>query len=175
MNNKFEVRKPTRLKCFDYSSKGYYFITLCTQNRCNILSEIVGCGFPDAPQNILTDIGKIVDETIEFIDKNNENVCIDKYVIMPNHIHLIIVIKNGSSWMPTPTDNFVVSDNPANDIIPKCISSLKRYTNKKCKKSLWQRSYNDHIIRNEQEYIEIYKYIENNPYKWLEDKYYGHI
>ena len=156
-------RKQTRLSGFDYSSKGYYFITFCTQNRCNILSKIVGCGILDAPQNKLTRVGKLVVEVIEYINENNSEVIVDKYVVMPNHIHLILIVNGGSSGMPTPT----------NHTVPKLISSLKRFTNKKCGLSLWQRSYHDRIIRDEKEYLELCKYIENNPYKWLEDKYYS--
>lgn len=163
MKKDLPIRKPTRLSGFDYSSKGYYFITFCTKKRCNILSQIVGCGILDAPKNDLSNIGKVVFETIEFANKNNKDITVDKYVIMPNHVHLILIIDYGSSRMPTPT----------NHIVPKFISSIKRFTNKKCGLSLWQRSYNDRIIRDEKEYIELCKYIENNPFKWLEDKYYN--
>ena len=105
----------------------------------------------------------MVVEVIEYINENNSEVIVDKYVVMPNHIHLILIVNGGSSGMPTPT----------NHTVPKLISSLKRFTNKKCGLSLWQRSYHDRIIRDEKEYLELCKYIENNPYKWLEDKYYS--
>ena len=101
------------------------------------------------------------------MNEKYEYVFIDKYIIMPNHIHLIIVIEeeavNGSSQAPNPT----------NDIIPKFISLFKRYCNCEYGRNIWQKSYHDHIIRNDNEYEDIYNYIEYNVYKWLDDCYYS--
>ena len=81
---------------------------------------------------------------------------------MPNHIHFIcsIIQSNGDI------------KNPPNKIIPALISTFKRLTNKECSYKIWQRNYYEHIIRNEKEYLEILKYIEENPYKWNNDKYF---
>jgi len=167
-------RKPQRLKGYDYSQNGAYFITICTANRSNILAEIVGFGIPDEPQeNVgfgildepqvkMSDVGIKVCESLEFINKNSTSITIDKYVVMPNHVHIILFINNGSSGMPNPT----------NAIVPKTISSLKRFTNKSCGFSLWQSHYYDHVVRDEEDYLRICRYMDENPLKWQEDKYY---
>ena len=102
IGNKYN-RRSIRIKEYDYSKEGMYFITICTQDRKKILSEIVGADDPVCPQ--LTSIGKIVDNIIREIDKIYNNVYIDKYVVMPNHIHLIIIIKGGRTESSAPTKN----------------------------------------------------------------------
>ena len=160
-------RKCRRLKEYDYSSSGAYFITVCTQGMKHILSTIrVGGGIHDAPEVVLSDIGKIVDGQIKIMNSLYENIKVEHYVIMPNHIHMIIEIddKPGTSGRPSPTRS--------NEYIPRYISTLKRFVNKKCGRSIFQRSYYDHIIRNEKDYLEKRRYIEENAVKWEEDKYY---
>ena len=86
-------RKPIRLNCFDYSSNGAYFVTLCVENRKKILSQIVGerIALPkQLPKVHLTQIGEKVKNSIENIPKHYSCVKVDEYVIMPNHIHLIL-------------------------------------------------------------------------------------
>jgi len=166
-----ETRKKNRLKYWDYGRNGAYFITICTEEKRKILSNItctqnsVGDGILDVPKNELSKYGKIVESAIEFLNKNNEYIKVDKYVIMPNHIHLIIFVNNGTSRMPSPTSK-------ENQIIPKFVSSLKRYVNKQIGHSIFQRSFHDHIIRNEADYQNIWTYIDNNPLKWELDCFY---
>jgi len=98
---------------------------------------------------------------------------IEKYIIMPNHVHLIIALHNekdgtsrqnndGTSRMPSPT----------NALIQALVSTLKRFVHKECGFAFFQRSYHDHIIRNEAEYQKIWQYIDENPARWKEDMYY---
>ena len=94
MENELPKRKPTRLKNFDYSTPGAYFITVCTQHKKCILSRIPVGAIHESPAVKLTEYGKIVDKVINDIPKRF-NAEINNYVIMPNHIHLIIVI-NGN-------------------------------------------------------------------------------
>ena len=83
---------------------------------------------------------------------------------MPNHIHFLVhVEENGTSRTPSPT----------NKTLPVLVSTIKRFSNKKCGIQLWQRSYHEHVIRNEQDYLEIWNYIDGNPSKWAEDRYYA--
>ncbi|MBQ4120243.1 MAG: transposase, partial [Clostridia bacterium] len=94
------------------------------------------------------------------------NVNFDKYVIMPNHIHIILCIKNGGRGDPSPT---------VSNIVGWLKYNVTREINEICGvigTPIFQRSFHDHIIRGEKDYIEICKYIENNPAKWLEDKFY---
>jgi REP element-mobilizing transposase RayT len=105
----------------------------------------------------LTKYGKVIETAILSISKHYENVVVDKYVIMPNHVHLIIRINNvGGRMISAPT----------------VIGQMKRWVSIKFGKSIWQKGYYDHIIRDDDDYLTKCKYIENNPEKWCEDKYY---
>lgn len=146
---KLPVRKPTRLKDYDYSSNGLYFITICTVDRSEILSEIVGDDAYIVPQNRLTSFGTVAEKYIQSIPG------IDQYVIMPNHIHLIIRIDTES---PPPVQS-----------VSQRIQSFKTLVAKALGASIFQRSFHDHIIRNRQEYETIWRYIETNPSKWEDD------
>ena len=152
-------RKPTRLKEYDYSSNGYYFVTVCTKNKEKLLCEIVGEGLCALPKIKLTGIGEIVNNAINYINDNYENAYVDKYVIMPNHIHLILEIKTGGDGTP-PLQGY--------DIIGR----LKSFTDNQYGGKLWQRSFYDHIIRNERDYCEVWNYIDSNPNEWIKDEFY---
>ena len=159
-------RKPTRLKDYNYSENGAYFITICTKDMQCILSTIVGDGALDVPLLTLSEYGKTVEDEIIKMNGIYDNLNVSAYVIMPNHIHFLIVINNtkGTSGAPSPT----------NSVVAKYVSTLKRMTNKKCGVDLWQRSYYDHIIRNDEDYVMHLQYIDENPEKWLlgKDEYY---
>ena len=99
-------RNPNRIRGFDYSQNGAYFVTICTQNRQRILSKIVGTpvhGCPQAPCPELLSYGKIADKYIRQMDAFYDHLSVDKYVIMPDHIHVMIRLDNGSMWASTPT------------------------------------------------------------------------
>ena len=162
-------RKQIRLKDYDYSQNGYYFITICARNRKNIFSEIV-CMSNDmvCADNIYahyTKCGKWVEIAIQAVSAHYDDVFVDKYVIMPNHIHLILVFDRAS----IQTKNGRMISAPT---VPVVIGQSKRWVSKQIGFSCWQKSYYEHIIRNEQEYLKISEYIQNNPLKWKEDKYY---
>ncbi len=150
-----QTRKPTRLKGYDYSSAGAYFITICTKDKKQLLSHIVGDGVLDIPKNVLTDYGKIADNYINQMDKFYNNISVAKYIIMPNHIHLLLIINNGTSRTPSPT----------NSVISKFVSTFKKFCNKEYGKNIWQRSFHDHIIRGEKDYLGIWEYINSNTQK----------
>ena len=156
---KLPERKPTRLKYFDYSSPGAYFVTVCTKNRQKLLSRIVvGEGLCALPQNELTHIGIITEDAVKYINENVEGVCIDKYVVMPNHIHMIIVLDDSGGRGNPPLQNVV--------------GQLKSYTTKVYGNILWQRSFHDHIIRDKKDYEKIWKYIDENVLNWDKDCFY---
>ena len=171
-------RKPLRLQEYDYSTPGGYFVTICTENRRRILSEVVvGDGVLDVPLVRLSPYGKIVEETLHEIVEHYDWLTVDKYVIMPNHIHLLLGIQgSGTSRTPSPTsrnDNGMSrTPSAANDRLPKLISTFKRFSNRRSGCELWQRSYHEHVIRNERDYREIWAYIDENPARWTEDRYY---
>ena len=164
-NDKFPKRKINRLKSWNYSNNGGYFITICTDNRKHILSKIcVGDGFP-VPQ--LTKTGQIVDDYIKNINLKYSCVTVSEYVIMPNHIHLLLLIDNNGTGNPSPT---------VGNIIGWFKYNTTKSVNEKYKTAgnkLWQRSYYDHIIRDEKDYTEKLNYILSNPLKWIDDEYYS--
>ena len=155
----FPKRKPLRLNGYDYSQDGYYFITICTKDKQKLLCDIVGEGLCALPTIRLTPIGKKVDNAIVFINNQYENVSVDKYVIMPNHVHLILEIKAGGDGTPTLR-------------VYDVIGRLKSFSDKHYEGTLWQRSFYDHIIRGEMDYLEIWNYIDENPAKWKEDRFF---
>ena len=113
------------------------------------------------PQNDLSKIGAICDKYINNINIKYENVTVDKYVIMPNHIHLIIFL-NGTMKASSPTNN-----------IESIIRSLKTMITKEVGYSIWQRSFHDHIIRDKNDYQKIWEYIDTNVLKWEQDCFYN--
>ena len=159
-------RKPTRLKNYDYSSDGYYFITICSHNRKNLFSNIVGA-IHESPENQLNKNGKIINCYIKQL-ASRFGLTVDKYVIMPNHIHLIIAI-----------DERAIRESPLQkrSFISKAIGYLKMNVSRDIHKNgylytVWQRSFHDHIIRGESDYLKIWNYIDTNPQKWKEDCFY---
>ena len=152
-------RKPTRLKGFNYSRAGAYFVTICTHNRKCILSHIVGEGLCTLPKNELTQIGTEVDKCIQYINNHSDNINIEKYVIMPNHIHLIVMLNNTGGRGSPPLQSIV--------------RRLKTYTTNKFGATLWQRSFHDHIIRDEADYEKIWNYIDSNVLRWELDCFYN--
>ncbi len=160
-------RKPTRLKNFDYSSNGAYFITICTQNRKNILSTItlVGEGSP-LPQ--LSPYGKIVDNWIQKLPNKYQEISVDSYVIMPNHIHILLSItKDDGRGDPSPTVDTVMGWLKYQST--KDINKMRNTMGVK----IFQRSFYDHIVRNYDDYCEIHKYIYENPMRWYYDELYS--
>ena len=151
MENKLPDRKWNRYPEYDYSQSGAYFITICTQDRRKILCDIVGVDAHIDPKPC----GQIVEKYIRNVPE------IEKYVIMPDHIHMIIRLDNGSMWASTPTNN------PQHNRISNIVRSIKTLTTKEIGEPIWQRSYYDHIIRNQADYNEVWEYIENNPLKWV--------
>ena len=123
----------------------------------------------DDPQIRLTPIGEIVEKYL-LSSENIPGVKMDRYVIMPDHIHIIIFLnpneylkrKDGSSRAPTPT----------NEMLPHIVSALKRFCNKEIGNNIFQRGYIDHIIRDRQDYEEHLRYIRDNPAQWYYDELY---
>ena len=144
-------RKSPRIPGFDYSSSNYYFITICTHEHHCIF------GLP----NCLNQMGIIAETEIMNLSVHYETVLIDKFVVMPNHIHMILVIEEGLN----------------NPNLNQIVAQYKSGVTRKIREILpdmrvWQRSYHDHVIRDQNGYEKIWTYIENNPLKWEEDCFY---
>ena len=154
-------RKQNRLTDYDYSTPNAYFITVCTAKRKNLFWKDAEAVI-DRPDNVpLTDLGTIVRQSISEIPKHYSMISVDHFVVMPNHIHLLLQINtaiDGRS-MIAPTISTVVR-------------LMKGTVSKQAGSSVWQKGFYDHVIRNDNDYRDIWNYIEGNPSKWAEDKLY---
>ena len=149
MKENLPVRKRIRLQGYDYSEGNMYFITICVKDRLEMLGEII-------EDNIkLTKEGNIVKQNINKIEQIYKNTIIDEYVIMPNHIHILLLLNYKSSVT-----------------ISKIIKHFKTNITREIEYSIWQKSFYEHIIRNEKEYLKIKEYIKNNVINWRKDKYF---
>ena len=126
-------RKPNRIGGYDYSQNGAYFVTICTQDRKPILSSIVG----DDAHIVPKPYGQVAEKYIRNVPE------IVKYVIMPDHIHILIQLDDGAMWASPPTRNNKISS---------IARSIKTLTTKEIGIPIFQRSYYDHVIRNQQDY-----------------------
>ena len=171
-------RKQLRLNVYDYSKTGAYFTTICTKDRRLHFKN--------------TEIRRIVEETWLKIPEHFDNLELDNYVIMPNHIHGILKIvgvrfiepekKGVINHAPTELDNCrgeVPSPRGSGNLTPtlgQIVGYFKYLSTKQINKyrgtpgqKFWQRNYYEHVIRNERELMKIREYITNNPYQWNED------
>ena len=154
-------RQPNRIEGYDYSQQGAYFVTICTQDRKKLLSDIVGDGFP-VPKLC----GRIAEAVIKEIPQKYPGVNVHKYVIMPDHIHMLLMIRNSEQGTgnPSPTLGNVIGWYKYQ--ATKRINLLLKTPGE----SVFQRSYYDHVVRNQQDYNEIWEYIAYNPTKWAIEK-----
>ena len=149
----YHSRKPTRIPNYDYSSANYYFITICTWNHKCIFGQ----------PNDLNETGEIVKKHIHQLSDYYQSVSVDKFVVMPNHIHMILVLNE--------------ERNPS---VSQIIALFKTGVTKELRKKspefkVWQRSFHDHIIRTQASYEKIWLYIEANPMNWDKDCFYAGI
>ena len=237
MEDNLPKRKATRLNGFDYNRIGAYFITICTENRKQILSRVVsddvsfnkernstddpvggdvldapqkadqcsgrgifvGGDVLDAPQKAdqysgggifvggdlkgakerveLLYLGKIAEKYINQMNDFYSTINVEGYVIMPNHIHIMLSVdegafstsQNGASRTSPPTEGA----SRQHSAVSKFVSTFKRFCNKEFGRSFWQRSYYDHIIRDHDDYDKHIKYIYENPMRWYFDELYA--
>lgn len=164
MTQALSVRKPNRLKGYDYASCGLYFITICTKDRECLLWDNVGaiCDRPPIPVPLST-AGKTVEAELAVLSTVYEHVCLELCCIMPNHVHLLLQIHpaGGGRSQIAPTVS-----------VSRAVKQFKGAVSKRLGESIWQKSFYDHIVRDEKEYIKIAEYIENNPANWVLDQLY---
>lgn len=157
-------RKINRLPGYDYDTGGMYFITICTKGKKCILSKIVGDDALGVPHNNLTELGQVVKKYI-LSGNRMERVSVEKFVIMPNHIHILLTVDMETGGTPR-------ASSPTMAVVPRFVAALKRLVNREAGNDLFQRSYHDHIIRGHQDYMKIWEYIDNNPKQWEMDCFY---
>ncbi|MBR2926124.1 MAG: hypothetical protein IKC31_00925 [Clostridia bacterium] len=155
-------RKKNRLEHYDYSSCGAYFLTICTVDRRNYFWEKVG-EMIDCPEDVkLSRYGDIVNEAIQKISSVYPALLVENYVIMPNHVHLLLrtCVDECGRPLVAPT-------------MSRVVNQLKGYVSKRIGSTIWQKSFHDHIIRNIKDYEEHIKYIYENPMRWSYDELYS--
>ena len=173
-------RRSVRLKHHDYSQNGAYFITICVHNRCCLFGNILN----DAM--ILSDAGKMIDEQWQKITTRFEHVCLDEYIIMPNHFHGILTLhgetqdrnlRQKQSRMKTSDTSPCYHNSYLSGIIRAFksitthhyIHGVKSNSWAPFERKLWQRNYHEHVIRNETSLQKLREYTKNNPYTWQGD------
>ena len=184
----YPQRKRNRLADYDYSENGAYFITICTEKKKCCLSQIRL--IQSEAMVTLTRKGQIVERFIYEIPVKYPTVSVDHYVIMPNHVHLLLRIDrfcgtgnpsptmgNGGTGNPPPTMGNGGTEN-LSPTVGNVVGWFKYKTTKAVneaetkKASFWQRSYYDHVIRDENDYFTRWNYIDGNPPRWEKDAYY---
>ena len=164
-------RRSIRLRGYDYSQAGAYFVTICVQNRECLFGLIAG------GEMRLNEAGKIVQTTWNALPDYYSHIELDGLVIMPNHLHGIIVLRDlvGAGFKPAPT---TTNPAPANQRhgLPEIVRALKTFSSRRINEwrntpgaKLWQRNYWEHIIRSDADHLRIREYINNNPAYWEMD------
>jgi REP element-mobilizing transposase RayT len=175
-------RRSIRLRDYDYSSAGAYFVTICTSGRECLLADVVD------GEIRLNDAGLCVKTIWDSLPEKYSDVEVDSVVIMPNHIHGIIIIDETTVGaiheLPSPStqaDERAIHESPLRDrrkmTLPKIIGYLKMNTAKRINQlrdnsgtPVWQRNYYERVIRNDHELQNMRQYIDDNPIKWAEDE-----
>ena len=153
-------RKHPRLKNYDYSQNGCYFVTVCVKDKKCVLGRInAGRDAHIPPQTVLSPAGKIAEKYILNIEKVYQNILIENYVIMPNHIHLLLLFDSSFDG-----DGGMRASRPT---LHTVVRSFKTMVTKELGYSIWQNSYYDRIIDNENGYLEAWRYIDENPVNWI--------
>ena len=166
-------RKLNRLKDYNYSTEGYYFVTVCTKDRQEWFGEIK----KDAM--VLNECGELAKMKWLEIPDHFEGVVLDQYVIMPNHMHGIIIINdnvgNRHARLASRAKRACSLQRRQYQTLPVVMGSYKSAVTKSVHQMMndtkfqWQKSFHDHIIRNEEDLMRICEYITNNPLQWAED------
>ena len=171
MNN-HKDRKKTRLAGYDYAQDGHYFITICSKNREEFFGKIVN------GRMALNELGMIVENQWLWLAGQYDYVRLDEYVIMPNHVHGILVIDN--CWPVGTGRDLSLPSVGKTKSVSELIGAFKTTSSKLIHLNgleyfFWQRSFYDHIIRNESALNNIREYIANNPLNWALEKDRDHL
>jgi putative transposase len=151
-------RKSPRLQDYDYSQSGAYFVTICTHQRSQLFGTI------ENGEMTLNAKGEIAAECWQAIPKHYPDVDLDVYVVMPNHVHGIVIIQGENTVFKTVLGRVINAYRGA------VTAKIRKLT--KSKVIVWQGRYHDHIIRNEAGLNHIRNYVHHNPESWEKDLFY---
>jgi REP element-mobilizing transposase RayT len=169
-NPRLRHRRSIRLKGYDYSKAGAYFVSICVQKRECLLGDIVN------DEMVLNDVGRVVSDSWTWLGTQYDHVELDEYMIMPNHLHGVVIIQSwGGSRTALPSSQTAPTSNLKS--LGRIIGAFKTVSTKHINEMrrtpsvrLWQRNYYEHIVRDENELMRIREYMENNPLKWEFDR-----
>ena len=166
--DQYPKRKRNRIDGFDYSTDGAYYITVCTRDHLRIFWDTVGADTIRPEDVPLSEIGKVVEQGVFQIARHYDGVYVDNYCIMPDHIHLLLRIEGESDgrMISAPTRGMEGGRMVSAPTVSTVVGSLKRWVSRQVGTSIWQKSFYDHCIRNQRDYDETWKYIEENPLKY---------
>jgi len=161
-------RRSIRLKEYDYTQPGGYFVTIVTFQRDCLFGEIVN------EEMQLNEFGKITDECWRAIPEHFGNIDLGAYVVMPNHVHGVIVITDRVNADASARRGTIYRAPTVVGSIPTIVRSFKSAVTRRIGRELnatgiWQRNYHEHIIRDHKDWNRIHRYIESNPSMWAED------
>ncbi len=152
-------RRSLRLKGYDYSQAGAYFVTICTHGKECLFGEVIGSEME------VNEIGQKVQAVWDGLPVHYPHVATDAFVVMPNHVHGVVVI--GAGLKPAPTKRHGLFE---------IVRAFKTFSARRINESretsgtpVWQRNYYEHVIRNDADYNRIAEYVANNPQRWTED------
>jgi len=165
-------RRSIRLRGYDYSQNGLYFVTLCCHERQSLFGAVAN------DEMRLNDAGRVAHTEWEKTGAMRENIEIHAFVVMPNHVHGIIKIVGAHCMRPDVVPDMqpgrVQRAPTVGDVVRGYKSAVTKRINQLRNASIppvWQRNYYEHIIRNEEAYLKIAEYIQTNPQRWDEDTY----
>ena len=140
-------RRRTRLAAYDYAEQGAYFVTVCARDRACVFGSVVGDRIRPS------ELGVVVLECWRAISGHFPDVELDAFVVMPNHVHGVVILTRAGRARPLPT----------------VIGSFKAAVSRQAGRPVWQRSFHDRIIRGDDELRALRRYVAENPLKWAVD------
>ena len=171
-NPKIHNRRSIRLKGYDYSQAGLYFLTICTQNKECLFGDI------NHGEMLLNDAGIMIENEWLELQNRYQNIDLHEYIVMPNHVHGIIQIVGANRGQPqrgqpqgiAPTIGDMIGAFKS-VVTNEYIRNVKQNNWQRFNDKLWQRNYYEHVICDEKSYLQIAEYVQTNPLKWQDDKY----
>ena len=144
------TRKRNRLVNYDYSQPGAYLITVCMEDRRHILGKVEPC--EGTYVTALSPLGRLVEAAVTGIGTHYENITVDAFSILPNHVHLLIRIRS--------------TDQPNPPSISRIVRQMKEAVTKASGEKIWQKGFHDHVIRTDEDYLNAWRYVTYNAAKW---------
>jgi REP-associated tyrosine transposase len=161
----------TRLRDWDYRSRGWYFVTICAHNRRSIFGRIID------KEMQLSQIGSVAESELRSISTRYKNVLVDEHIVMPNYVHAIIMIDGDHCFTPSSkcsVTTYAAFESPRAGSLSAIVRSYKAGVTRKChglgiRQEIWQSRFHDHLLRGDRAISAVREYVCNNPANWVMD------